>query len=284
MIAPRLLSGLFGALLTCYTAATAVGLTPGSIDLGLVFPLNDTYAPQDGPLPIVFRLSSQPFQPALASILQLRLSYLLLDKHNGSHRVADEDIDLGKLSSTIIDNPHFFIGYSDKLASRESFFELQCSIVSIIGFKNSSAGDGGQGIFVTAAPIVYSTYFTTQSGAKAAEVPSNASNGSSTCLPHGGWSMVFGVSDYTEGKSNTYAVMAPDSPSIGPVPCAVEVDGATAANITAGLATATATTTAASSSSTGAATSAAATSSSGVVVVAAWSLIVLGLSMVLSIW
>lgn len=97
MVAPRLLSSLLGSLLACYTAAAAAAeLTPDSIDFGLVFPLNDTYAAQDGPLPIVFTLSSQPFQPALASILQLRLTVLLLDEHNGSHRAAYEDIDVGQ--------------------------------------------------------------------------------------------------------------------------------------------------------------------------------------------
>lgn len=134
-------------------------------------------------------------------------------------------------------------------------------------------------------PIIYSTYFTTQSGAKAAEVPNSANNGSGFCLPHGGWSMEWDISDFTTGSHGTYAVMAPDSPSIGPVPCAKEVDGATAANITAGLAPATATTTttpASSSSSAAAVTTAAASSGSGVVP-AVWSLLMLGLSAVLFI-
>ncbi|OIW34869.1 hypothetical protein CONLIGDRAFT_28366 [Coniochaeta ligniaria NRRL 30616] len=278
MVAPRLLSGLFGALFTFYTAAAAAaaGLAIGSLDISLVFPLNDTYAPQDGPLPIVFRLSSQPFQPTLASTLQLRLTYLLLDSLNGSHRVAYNDLDLGKLSNSTgsVDNPYFFIGYSDKLAGRESLFELQVVINAMIGIRHNST------TIVTDAGFVISAYFTLQSGAKAAEVPNSASNGN-ICLSHGGWRMTFDVSDYIESKSGTYALMTPDSPSFGPVGCAVEVDGATAANITAGLAAATATTTPASSNSPGAGTSTAGSSSGSAVAAAVWSLLMLGLSVVL---
>lgn len=221
---------------------------------------------------------------SLASILQLRLTVLLLDEHNGSHHVAYEDIDVGKVSSSIVDNPYFFISYSDKLAGRESFFELQCTITSIIGIQNSSAA-ADQSIFVTDAPIICSIDFTTQSGAKAAEVPNSASSGSGFCFPHGGWSMEWDVSDFTTGSHGTYAFMAPGSPSIGPVPCVKEVEGATAANITAGLAAATATTTTtpARSSSTGAAATTAVTSSGSGVVAAVWTLLMLGLSAVLFI-
>lgn len=206
-------------------------------------PLNDTYAAPLGLLPIVFALSTHPFQPALASTLQLHFSYLLLDHHNGSHALASGDFDLGKLSSTSIENPYFIIGYSDKLAGLESQFELQCYVSSMVGFPstdNNSTGDNKQATLVTNPNIMYNTYFTTQSGAHAADVPSQGSNGA--CLPHAGRSMAFNVSEYIEIKSHTYGVLSRNSPTIEPLPCAMEVDAATAASITAGMATATTTT------------------------------------------
>lgn len=278
MGAPRLLSGLFAALLISCTAA-AIGLTPGVVDLDLVFPLNDTYAPPEGPLPIVFALSSQPFQPALASALQLHLSYVLLDIHNQSQSLASAAFDLGKLSSSSVDNPYFFFGYSDKLAGRESQFALQCTISLVAGLAstgNSPTGDNNQSTIITNPSLIYNAYFTTQSGAQAADIPSSPSN-RTTCLPHASWSITFDVNDYIQDKSETYAVLAPNSPSYGPRPCAVEVDNATAASIAAGMTT----TTAASSSSSGAAASAAETLSGPGIVAAFWSLLMLGLSAVL---
>ena len=278
MVAPRLLSRLLAAILTSCTAAV-VGLTPGRVELDLVFPLNDTYAPPDGPLPIVFALSSQAFQPALVSTLQLHLTYLLLDIHNGSNRLAYDNLDLGKLSSSSADNPYFLTAYSDKLAGRETQFELQCYVSSLVGLtftEKNSTGENEQTTMVTNPNVLFTTSFTTQNGAQAADVPSRASNGS-TCLPHGGWSMVFDVSDYIEIKSETYAVMAPDSPSATQLPCAAEVDAATAASITAGTATAA---TAGSSSSDDAASTAVTLSDSGTVT-AFWSILILGLSAVL---
>lgn len=285
MGAPRLLSGLFAAVLALCTAA-AVGLTPGVVDLDLVFPLNDTYAPQDGPLPIVFALSSQPFQPALASTLQLHLSYILLDIRDQSHSLASGNFDLGKLSSSRVDNPYFF-NYSDKLAGHESQFALQCTVSLVAGVTsndNSSTGDNKQSTIVTNPNLIYNAYFTTQSGAQAADVPISASN-RTTCLPHAGWNMAFDVTDYVQIKSDTYAVLAPNSLGFGQRPCAVEVDAATAASIAADMATATAptttTTTTANSSSSGPAASTAAASSGPGIVAAFWSLLMLGLSAVL---
>ena len=281
MFARRLLSGVFGALFSFYTAAV-VGLTPGTVDISLVFPLNDTYAPQDGPLPIVFELSSQPFQPALVSTLGLRLTYLLTEIGNYPHRVVEGNLDLGSISASSADNPHYIVGYSDKLAGREAQFELQCYISSILGFTsvyNATTKKYEPGTIVVGGTIGYLTYFTTQSGAKPAEVPSTTSNGSD-CLPHGGWSMGFNVSEYKEVEGHTYGFMAPESVRGGSkVPCAVEVDGATAASITAGMAAAA---TASPSSSSAAAGSARTLSSSGPVA-AVWSVLVLGLSVVLFI-
>ncbi|OIW23455.1 hypothetical protein CONLIGDRAFT_127363 [Coniochaeta ligniaria NRRL 30616] len=272
MLAPRLLSGLFAALHISYTAA--VGLTPGSINIGLVFPLNDTYAPQDGPLPIVVTLSSQPFQPALASTLYLNLTYYLVEQYNGSsHGVTFGHFDLGKLSSSSVDNPHFIIGYSDKLAGRESQFELQCIVSSVVGLPSTDSNStGDNGTLVTNPNVVFETYFTTQSGARPADVPSSASNGTA-CLPHGGWYMGFDVDHYVEIKSQTYGVLARNGITDGAAPCAVEVDPATAANITAGMATATTTASSSSSGATG-------TLSGSGIVASFWSLLVLGLSAV----
>lgn len=276
MGASRLLSGFFAALLTFCTAA-AVGLTPGVVNIDLVFPLNDTYTPQDGPLPIVFALSSRPFQPSLASTLQLHLSYVLLDIHNQSHSLASGDFDLGKLSSSSVDNPHFFFGYSDRLVGRASQFALQCTVSLVASFTstdNKSTGDNKQQSTVITNPnLIYNAYFTTQTGSQAADVPSSASN-KTTCLPHASWSMAFDVNDYIQNKSDTFAVLAPNSPSFGSRPCAVEVDAATAANITSGMAT----TTTAPSSSSGAATSTAGILSGSGIMAVFWSLLMLGLS------
>lgn len=275
---PYILSGLFAVFLASYTAS-AVGLTPGSVHLDLVFPLNDSYAPLDGRLPIVISLSSQPFQPLLVSTLQLHLSYLVNDVHNYSQPLASGDFDLGKLSSNSADNPYLLIAYSDKLAGHTSQFELQCIVSSVVGFPNAT-GDHNQSTLVTNPNLIYQTYFTTENGAQAATIPSSATNGT-TCLPHGGWSMEFGVRDYIEIKSDTYAVLAPHSPTISSVPCAVEVDAATAASIAAGI-TAAATTTTATSSASGAAASSAGTVSCSGFIVLFWGLVVLVSLVVLS--
>jgi len=286
MVAPPLLSGLFAALLS-FCMAVAVGLTPGSIDVSLVFPLNDTYAPPRGPLPLVFVLSTRPFQPALASTLNLQLNYLLVEAHNVSNTLASGAFDLGTLYSSSVKTDYVFFTYSEQLAGREGQFELLSFVRVIADYtstNNSSTGDNKQADFIYDTSYLSNTYFTTQSGAQAPDVPS-ASNGT-TCLPcRGCWSMMFLVSDYIEHNSETVAVMESDWPTISARDCAFVVDAATAASITAGVATATAaaTTTTASFSSSGAAPSTAGILSGSGTVAAFWSLLMLGLSVVLFI-
>lgn len=275
MGASHLLSSWLAALLTSSVAA-AVALTSGVVDLDLVFPLNDTYAPLDGKLPIVFALSSQPFQPALASTLQLHLSYVLLDLNNQSQSLASGDLALGTLSSTSVDNPYFFYSYSDKLAGRTTQFALQCTVslvASLTSADNCSRDCNNQSTIITNPNLIYNAYFTTQAGAQVAAVSSSASN-KTTCLPHASWSFGFNIDDYIQDKTDTYAVLAPNSPSFGPRPCAIQVDAATAASISDGIDT----TTTSTSSPSGTVKSSAKILSPFSIIPACWSLLVLGLS------
>lgn len=239
------------------------------VNIDLVFPLNDTYAPQDGPLPIVFALSPRPFQPSLASTLQLHLSYVLLDTHNQSRSLASGDFDLGKLSSSSVDNPHFFFGYSDRLVGRASQFALQCTVSLMASFTSTD----NNSTVITDPNLIYNAYLTTQTGSQPADVPSSVGD-KTTCLPHASWSMAFDVNDYVQNKSDTFALLAPNSPSFASRQCAVKVDAASTANITSGIPTTTTTP----SSPSGAATSTAGILSGSGIMAVFWSLLMLGLS------
>ncbi|OAA61966.1 hypothetical protein SPI_04825 [Niveomyces insectorum RCEF 264] len=282
MPAARLLRRLLVPLLTWHTS-TAAALLPGELDVDLVFPLNDTYAPVDATLPIVFALSWHPFQPALTSTVDLQIHYLLTDTNDLAHNLGEGSFDLGELAANTIDNPFFFFNYSDpRLAGRESVFQLQIFVGYVAGLQSST----GSTTTVSNPNILLNAYFSTQSGAPAAELP--VRNGtSSRCRPHASWSLKLDVSGYVEINSKSYAAMTPSSPSWGPRTCAVELDAAAAANITASasMSTATASTTVGIASS----SSSAAARVKGYLfgsetVAAGWSLLLVGFSAMLFVW
>lgn len=223
------------ALLILCTA-TAASLTPGTVNLDLVFPLNDTYAPPTGQLPIVFALSSQPFQPALTSTLQLILNYTLLDAYNRSNIVDSGHFDLVKLSSGSDKNPFFFFSYTDALAGREGQVMIQGDVSLKAGIPSNSDPTKK---YVDDLGIFKQAHFTLKNGAQVPSVPTAADNRTS-CLPHASWSVTLDISDYMQDNGSMYAVMGPDFPidAFGPRKCALVVDDSTASSISAGMSTA----------------------------------------------
>ncbi|CAK7216694.1 hypothetical protein SCUCBS95973_002893 [Sporothrix curviconia] len=243
--------------------ADTTAIAPGVVNLDLVFPLNNTYAPFDGPMPIVFGVS----RPDIASVLKLKVSYLLRDD---------------AATGPVYDDSQVFDLSNVSIAGHVGTFRMEITCVFVVDYPGDATTAGS----VVQAPIMYDMFFTTAPGAPAAVVPgteainSSSSNSSTACMDFGAGSFYFPInitSFITEGNT-TFGVMSTDNTIQPPPQCAVEVDADTAATIAAGPATAAATASATGSSTTGSATNSSAASSgtpgklpSGFVAASNWS-------------
>ncbi|KAL1894858.1 hypothetical protein Sste5346_005545 [Sporothrix stenoceras] len=236
--------------------------TPGHVNLNLVFPLNETYAVLDAPLPIVFSVN----RPDLATLLQLQLNYTLLYADNYATEFGfSEVIDFGNGSTPALTTSSltngtdmFFVHYAPDLVNKTGHFMVACSMYYILGVV--LGGVYGDEPVVLGYPSFYNAYFSLGAGGAPAVVPSMSTSNSmnaTDCVDHASWSMHFDIIDSTVQNGTTYAVIDGQSYLFGPLQCGAEVDPATAANISAATASGGSATTPTQSPSSSSATNAA---------------------------
>lgn len=245
------------------TRADTTAIAPGVVNLDLIFPLNNTYAPFDGPMPIVFAVS----RPDIASVLQLKVSYVLLDDaetgsvYGNSHVF---DLSSGPLPSTKNNGNGdyaFFVNFSNaSIAGHTGKFRMEITYTFVVDYPGDETTKGG----VIQLPIMYDMFFTTKPGAPTAVVPGveviNSSNSrpndTTPCMYFGAGSFYFpiNITGFITVDSTEFGVISTDRTKHYPSQCAVGVDADTAATIAAGPTTATATGSSTTSSATNSST------------------------------
>ncbi|KAL1893729.1 hypothetical protein Sste5346_006230 [Sporothrix stenoceras] len=241
------------------TRADTAAIAPGVVNLDLIFPLNNTYAPFDGPMPIVFGVS----RPDIASVLQLKVSYLLSDEPNtntvyGTSQVFD--LSSGSIPSTKNNGNGgyaFFVNFSNaSIVGQVGKFRTEITFVFVVDYP----GDEKTKETIVPQPLIYDMFFTTVPGAVAAIVPgmeatnssNSRSNNTTPCMNVGAGSFYFpiNITDFITNDGTEFGVISTDRTHHFPSQCAVEVDADTAATIAAGPTTATASGTGTTSSAT----------------------------------
>ena len=249
------------------TNAATTDVKPGIITIEIVFPLNDTYAPLDGPLPIVFALS----RPDIAAVLKLKVNYRLtlnsdLGDVYGSEQVFNVKSNSLPTTTNSGDGDYAYSVHfsNDLIAGRVGTFRMDVTLDYFVDFPGDADRDIPNAII--GLPITVSHFFTIEPGAQPAIVPgmnsssSNATN-TSMCIPRSPASFYFSfeITDYIEHDGTTYGVISEDYEG-WPPECALKVDPDTAATIAAGLVSATATETVSSATASSTATTTSATS------------------------
>ncbi|KIH87762.1 hypothetical protein SPBR_08941 [Sporothrix brasiliensis 5110] len=248
-------AALANAAVSTHVAKADTDISPGVVNVDLVFPLNNTYAPFDGAMPIVFALS----RPDIGSVLQLRLSYRLFDLANaalGQGQVVNLSSDSGPVPQTKNNGDGeyaFFIHFSDDaIAGRIGQFLVELTLIYVVDYP----GDKDVPSSVVQVPLMYDMIFTTRTGAPPAVVPgmnvSDSGSGSgsnsstpSSCVPLGAASFYYpiNITGFITEKGINYGVVSTDKTRHLLPPCAVRVDPDTAASIAAGSTQTTATAT-----------------------------------------
>ncbi|KAL1904416.1 hypothetical protein Sste5344_009866 [Sporothrix stenoceras] len=216
-------------------------ITAGIVNLDLIFPLNVSYTPFKEPMPIVFGLS----RPDIASLLQLKVGYQLMDYDNpvntsGGNQVFD--LTKGPLPTTkgnSSDDLAFVVNFSDEsIVGRVGRFRIEITMVFIAG---SIDAENVITVPEKAIPIITEMFFSTEVSAADGIVPGmeKPSNGSNNCAPVGldPFYLPFNVTDFITKDGTQYAVV-----SHGDFPrhhCGIPVDADTSAIIAAGPAAAT---------------------------------------------
>ncbi|KJR89279.1 uncharacterized protein SPSK_06485 [Sporothrix schenckii 1099-18] len=239
-------AALANAAVSTRVAKADMDISPGVVNVDLVFPLNNTYAAFDGAMPIVFALS----RPDIGSVLQLRLSYRLFDLANegvalGEGQVVNLSSDSGPVPQTKNNGDGeyaFFVHFSeDSIAGRIGQFLVELTLVYVVDYP----GDKDVPSSVVQVPLMYDMIFTTRTGAPPAVVPgmnvSNSGSGSnsstpSSCALLGAASFYYpiNITSFVAEKGIKYGVVSTDKTRHLLPPCAVRVDPDTGASIAAG--------------------------------------------------
>ncbi|ERS98551.1 hypothetical protein HMPREF1624_05336 [Sporothrix schenckii ATCC 58251] len=248
-------AALANAAASTRVAKADTDISPGVVNVDLIFPLNNTYAAFDGAMPIVFALS----RPDIGSVLQLRLSYRLFDLANegvalGEGQVANLSSDSGPVPQTKNNGDGeyaFFVHFSDDaIAGRIGQFLVELTLIYVVDYP----GDKDVPSSVVQVPLMYDMTFTTRTGAPPAVVPgmnvSDSGSGSnsstpSSCASLGAASFYYAINitSFITEKGINFGVVSTDKTRHLLPPCAVRVDPDTAASIAAGSTQTTATAT-----------------------------------------
>lgn len=217
---------LLQACLWCLVEAEAVTF-PATVEIDLIFPHNDTYAPS--PLmPIVFAFQNS----RLAAPLDPGLHYQIVDLRNASAGpVSSGILDLQWANFTSSD-PYFAFDSASELGDVESTWSLSWTLAS--GNCSGSPDDGT--VKFSGRNQDNSVIFTTKNGSPKPDLVAATSDG--TCAHTEGYSFnVTGVLDVPPGGKydgrNSCAILSPVSPTLKP--CGAKVDAAAASSISAAI-------------------------------------------------
>ncbi|KFY33708.1 hypothetical protein V494_07391 [Pseudogymnoascus sp. VKM F-4513 (FW-928)] len=205
-------------LLAC--AATTVHAASGNLEIDLLFPQNDTYAPQHI-IPIAFAIQNS----SLAEFLQPHVNFVIYPylNHTKSYVYGYNDLTWANFSGR---DPYMVYGTGLEALNTEGVWTLEWTVRA----SNCFTSNGKQDYRVNSTQKRIT--FTTKNGAKMPDL--TAATGPDTCANAD--SQTFRIAE-TRDSGDTFengkpcAVLEDATPM--PSPCAVKIDSAAAASVSA---------------------------------------------------
>ncbi|OBT58740.1 hypothetical protein VE04_00726 [Pseudogymnoascus sp. 24MN13] len=212
-----LLGSGVAVLLACARTAQAAS---GTLEVDLVFPQNDTYAPAHI-IPIAFAFQNSD----LAGYVQPSIAFTIIPYGNNTKAIANGNFEM-TWSNFTDSNP--FIQYGEALEGLNSegiwALDWQLSVTNCTGPDND--------LKFTTDTKMHRVVFTTKNGAKAPDV--SAATAKDTCSNSQGFAFQITQTLDSGGKFDNgrpCAVLAETTPA--PTPCGVKIDAGAAANVSA---------------------------------------------------
>ncbi|RMJ22794.1 hypothetical protein PHISP_06332 [Aspergillus sp. HF37] len=221
------------SLLVLLLEATPTVNSPQTVEVDLVFPRNDTYAPS-AIMPVVFAVQNTD----LAGVLIKSLSYTIFDtltwSYYGFGGVGTVDLEQSNLSSS---DPYFVFDIARELLATEGIWMLQWK-VSGLNCSRSTDPPTFDGRGINDANAVW---FTTKKGAPQPDLVAAATD-PSACSERDHSALAYNVTDIVDipnsskfRKFDSCAVLSPQSPWPAPSPCQGQMSPAKASNISAAV-------------------------------------------------
>ncbi|KAJ5775863.1 uncharacterized protein N7511_000874 [Penicillium nucicola] len=204
--------------------AMGASATSGVIEVDLVFPRNETYAPSTQ-MPVVFAIQN----PHLVAPLNMRIMYLITPPRDYINASSPSEFNMNSTSSSD-SNPYFLYNTADS-ARTEGTWELTWFVE-----YGRCTGSSGDIMFYPSNSTIDSMIFTTKSGAAKADLV--AASAEETCATGiAAWNVTgaMDVEGARWGGYDTCAVVSEKSPWATVDPCAVKFDTAIASNISVAL-------------------------------------------------
>ncbi|KAI6090037.1 hypothetical protein F4821DRAFT_230487 [Hypoxylon rubiginosum] len=225
-------------LTPCWSSAAQSPIEfPATVDVELIFPRNDTYAPANI-VPIVFAIRNSQ----LAAPLDLSFDWNLWNLDNLSAPGAGGLFDLTNVNFSNVSDPYFAYEYVTEL----NVTEARWSLVWSMGSGNCSRPDGATGDDKTASSLSFynrdrNVRFTTRNGAQQPDLAAAATTDADACTDNYFTFNVTGVLDTPLGAKydgrETCAVLAPTNMSATPTEklCGFGADASAVSSILAGI-------------------------------------------------
>ncbi|OQE79285.1 hypothetical protein PENNAL_c0052G01287 [Penicillium nalgiovense] len=216
----QLYLGCLLALQAC-TRAVGAAATSGTLEIDLVFPRNETYAPS-ALMPVVLAIQN----PALASSLNLDLYYMISPVGNYNNSLPTF---LNLNWANISDSDPYFV-YNSTDLNTEGTWELNWFL------GNGHCRDTDDGIFyVLTNTTIDSIIFTTKNDSSKPDL-ATATEGDTCAKEIGMWSVENTLNSTSESWGHdTCAVLSKHSPTSASNPCGVKLNSTAASSISAAL-------------------------------------------------
>ncbi len=221
LFTPRLLGRCAAALLLC---ATVVDAVPGAVEVDLVFPQNDTYAPEPI-IPVAFAFRGGD----IAGFLQPRVTFAIYPYGTEPVDIIGATGDFDMTWGNFVDHdPYMQYGEAVELLNIEGVWTLEWDLATL------SCSAGGGALNITNGNRRGRVTFTTKNGAKRPDLAATLPR--ETCRPSEGFA--FSVTD-TRASGTAFpngkpcAVLAETTPT--PSACGIKIEAAAAASVSAEL-------------------------------------------------
>ncbi|CAI7636568.1 unnamed protein product [Penicillium bialowiezense] len=219
----RLYLGSLLALQAC-TEVMGASVTSGVLEVDLVFPRNETYAPT-AEMPVVFAIQN----PHLVGPLNMNVFYFITPYRDYMNVDDPSQFDLSPISSS--DNDPYFLYNKSDSANTEGIWELTWAVD--YGYCK---GFSGEPLFYTNNSTISSIVFTTKSGAAEPDLAAATKDG--VCATGvAAWNVTksLDAEKSAHWADEKCAFLSRRSPWADVDPCAVKFDAATASNISIAL-------------------------------------------------
>ncbi|KFY17719.1 hypothetical protein V492_00444 [Pseudogymnoascus sp. VKM F-4246] len=212
--------GLFRCSLLLVCAVATVYAASGNLEIDLLFPQNDTYAPEQI-IPVAFAIQNS----ALAGHLQPKVDFVMYPylNHNKSYAYGYNDLTWYNFSKS---DPSIIYGEALDVLNTEGVWTLEWSTYTLMCSPNNDTE--GYDYNFTKRQVT----FTTKNGAKRPDLTAATSPGSCANAD----THILKVTDSRIAgdpfENNKHCAMLAETTPV-PSPCAVKIDSAAAASVSA---------------------------------------------------